>query len=278
MLKQRVITAIIFAAIVATLILLLPPRGLAVVFAALVLAAAYEWAALSGLESVAAKGLYVMALGALLAVSAWFLLPLPNIDVYGLDALLRLTVGVWVLAAVAIVLYPRASRFWGMQAGIAYMGFVVLAPPWVALVYLRTLPGGELLVLYAIGLIAMADLGAYFSGRAFGGPRLMPRVSPAKTWSGCAGGLLASVLFALAVGMAAGLSGTKLGQWLLLGGVTAAVSVVGDLLESMVKRHAGLKDSGSLLPGHGGLLDRLDSLSAGMPIFALGLLHCGIFW
>ena len=127
-------------------------------------------------------------------------------------------------------------------------------------------------------MIAFADIGAYFAGRAIGGAKLMPRVSPGKTWAGFGGGMLASLALALVVGTLAGLGGVRLAAWVALAGASALVSVFGDLLESMVKRHGGLKDSGSLLPGHGGLFDRLDSLTAGLPVLAFGLLQAGSFW
>jgi phosphatidate cytidylyltransferase len=273
MLKQRVITAIILASILVALILWLPPGLLATVFALVMMMAAYEWSALAGIESRIARAVYSLALGATLLLATQFM------DWRsGAPALLGLIALAWLVAAVVIAFYPRGSGLWGANATVAGIGFLVLAPAWIAVVVLRDAPGGEGLVIYAIALISMADIGAYFSGRALGGPKLMPRVSPAKTWSGCVGGMILSAAFALGVGIAIGLSARRLLLWVAIGAMAAAFSVIGDLLESMVKRHCGKKDSGSLLPGHGGLLDRLDSLSAGLPVFALGILHAGRFW
>ncbi|HNC69758.1 MAG TPA: phosphatidate cytidylyltransferase, partial [Pseudomonadales bacterium] len=170
----------------------------------------------------------------------------------------------------------RDPAVWGSRWTLLLVGLVVLVPPWLALVFLRALPQGEYLLIYVIALIAFADMGAFFAGRRIGGPKLMPRVSPGKTWAGFAGGVCASLLLALAVGVGFGFAGAQLALWCVLAVLTAVASVFGDLLESMVKRHGGQKDSGSLLPGHGGLLDRLDSLSAGLPVFAFVLARTGL--
>lgn len=277
MLKQRVITALAFAAVIVAMIQLLPLQALAALFALFVIAAAYEWAAMSGLVSRGGRAMYALAVGLMLLLAGSTLL-FSRIESHGVDVLLRIAALLWTLAVAAIVSYPRGSALWGGRVSIALIGLAVLVPAWIALVYLRVSPAGTWLVIYAIAVVAVADIAAYFSGRAFGGAKLMPRVSPAKTWSGCIGGILGSALFATTVGVVCGISGQRLWLWIAIAGVTAAMSVVGDLLESMVKRHAGIKDSGSLLPGHGGLLDRFDSQSAGLPVFALCLLHAGAFW
>lgn len=275
---QRVITAVIFAALAVALFLLGPPLLMAGVIGLLVLAAAWEWSALCGIEVRAARSAYVLALALVLACSAWWMAPLPMVDAAALAWVFAFACAGWLLATLAVVAYPRGSALWGGQGSRALIGIVVLAPPWLAVLYLRSLPEGEYLVLLAIALIACVDIGAYFSGRAIGGPKLMPRVSPAKTWAGLCGGLLASLALALVAVPVSGLPTARLPAWLAVCAATALASVVGDLLESMVKRHSGIKDSGSLLPGHGGLFDRLDSLTAGLPVFAFGMLASGGFW
>jgi phosphatidate cytidylyltransferase len=134
-------------------------------------------------------------------------------------------------------------------------------------------PDGRRLLFLLVLLIAAADIGAYFGGRRFGRHKLAPRVSPGKTWEGLAAGLLAALLVAAA--MARLLDFPAL-PWLAVCLVVVLLSVVGDLLESMFKRRAGLKDSSALLPGHGGVLDRIDSLTAAGPAFLLGLLLLGV--
>jgi phosphatidate cytidylyltransferase len=277
-LKQRVITALIFAALVVGVVLAAPVWLTAVLFGLLVLGAAWEWAALAGIGARAARLAYAGLLGLALVLAAGVLGVSGHPDGAALRAVLAVTLLFWLLAAVAVVCYPRGAAAWGGRAALAGIGFVVLVPPWLAILFIRSLAHGEYLVIYAIALIAFADIGAYFAGRAIGGAKLMPRVSPGKTWAGFGGGLLASLALAAVVGLAAGLGGAGLLRWLALAGASATASVFGDLLESMVKRHGGCKDSGSLLPGHGGLFDRLDSLTAGLPVLAFGLLHAGISW
>ncbi|MBP8925803.1 MAG: phosphatidate cytidylyltransferase [Pseudomonadales bacterium] len=278
MLKQRILTALIFSLLVVALILLAPPAWMGMALALLVLAAAWEWAALAGLSTRAAKGGYVVLAGFTLGGTGLLLAPWSAPPMPGLDALFALSLCAWSLAGLGVVCYPRGAGIWGGNTRLQAMGLLVLVPPWSAALYLRSLPHGEYLVICAIAIIAFADIGAYFAGRALGGPKLRPRVSPGKTWSGFCGGIAASLLLALLVGMTAGMSGARLGAWLAVALGAVLASVVGDLLESMVKRHGGIKDSGSLLPGHGGLFDRLDSLTAGLPVFAFGLMCVGETW
>jgi phosphatidate cytidylyltransferase len=134
-------------------------------------------------------------------------------------------------------------------------------------------PDGRTLLLYLLVLIAAADVGAYFGGRSLGRHKLAPRVSPGKTWEGFIAGMLAA---AAAAAAGAALFGAPIGPWIAVCVVTALVSVVGDLAESMFKRRVGLKDSSNLLPGHGGVLDRVDSLTAAGPMFLLGLHLLGV--
>jgi len=156
------------------------------------------------------------------------------------------------------------------------MGVAVLLPTWLALSYLRNLPNGAWLLLMLVALVAIADIGAYFFGRRFGKAKLAPAVSPGKSWAGFWGGLACSVSFMAALwyfwpgGMP-----VSLPAMLVLAAITSLASVLGDLLESMVKRHRGIKDSSQLLPGHGGVMDRVDSLTAASPVFALGLMSVG---
>ena len=278
MLKQRVLTALVFAALVIGVVLYAPVALTAALFGLLVLGASWEWAALAGFSTRGARLGYV-GLVALALVLGARLVGAPGwIDAAALARVLYPVLGFWLLAALAVLAYPRAAGAWGGRGALAVIGLLVLVPPWLAVLFIRSLPHGEYLVIYAIAVIAFADIGAYFAGRAIGGAKLMPRVSPGKTWAGFGGGMLASMALAASVGAGAGLGAARLGAWVALAGAGAFVSVFGDLLESMVKRHGGLKDSGSLLPGHGGLFDRLDSLTAGLPVLAFGLLQAGSFW
>jgi len=157
------------------------------------------------------------------------------------------------------------------------MGLLVLVLGWFAAVYLLCLPRGPLMLISMVLIVAVADIGAYFAGTYLGQHKLAPDVSPGKTWEGFLGGLAACVLLGLAYWQLLPLDAAHIGlaSVLAVTVVTALVSVVGDLTVSMVKRESGVKDSGSLLPGHGGVLDRLDSLCSAAPVFALGLILAG---
>jgi phosphatidate cytidylyltransferase len=170
--------------------------------------------------------------------------------------------------------YPSSGVLWGHGILRLLMGTLVLIPTWVALVYVRQQDNGAWLVLLLMLIVALADSGGYFVGRRFGKHKLAPAVSPGKTWEGFAGGLAANCLLALLLAQSLNVNVLIM---LALAVPTSLVSVLGDLLESMVKRHAGVKDSGAILPGHGGILDRVDGITAGAPVFALALLASGAF-
>ncbi len=169
-----------------------------------------------------------------------------------------------------LTLAPLRGQAWAA----ALAGLPVLVPAWLALSYLHRVPErGPQLTLFLLLLVFAADIGAYFAGRAFGRLKLAPQVSPGKTWEGVIGGLSSAALIAYAGALWFKFDTIAI---LGLGCAVALVSVVGDLTESMFKRHVGLKDSGAILPGHGGMLDRLDSITAAAPVFALGMVWLGV--
>jgi phosphatidate cytidylyltransferase len=178
-----------------------------------------------------------------------------------------------------VVLYQRsAGRRPGTPGVLALrlVGLAVLVPPWLALVAVHGSGSlGPWLMLFLLVLIWTADSGAYFAGRRFGRRKLAVHVSPGKSIEGVLGALLLGGLFALACGHALGYAGAALAAFVLLGIATVLVSVLGDLFESLIKRYRAVKDSGGLLPGHGGVLDRVDSLTAAAPFFAVGLAWLG---
>ncbi|MCW8905688.1 MAG: phosphatidate cytidylyltransferase [Sedimenticola sp.] len=270
MLLHRILTALLLLPLVIALVLYLPQVGFALALAAVILLAASEWTRLAGLTSPLPRALYlgVMAAGML---GGWFLLSFPDLLLW----LFVLTGLGWLVISLKIIRYhPQKARPAGHTVKLL-LGLFVLLPTWIALVRLHGdgIRGPEL-VLFTLSLSWVADTGAYFSGRAWGRVKLAPNVSPKKTWEGVYGALVA-------VGLWSGLlywfrpeSGSPW-QLLLLCLLVCLVSVVGDLFESLMKREAGLKDSGNLLPGHGGILDRIDSLTAVAPVFLLGLLLLG---
>lgn len=266
MLKQRIITACALLLVLGGAVALASPAQFALLSALIVLLAGWEWGGLVVPGVRAVRALYVLVLGLLMAAWQWLLPDVP--DLFRLREVLGIAGLFWALALLWVLAYPASARVWGYAPVLALMGGLVLLPCWLALVWLREAYGLGLL-LYLAALVSTADIGAYFAGRAFGRRKLAPAVSPGKSWAGFWGGLLAvSLLAGLAVWQGWFASHTAWQLW-LASMLAALASVLGDLLESMVKRFRGIKDSGRILPGHGGVLDRLDSLTAAAPVFAL---------
>jgi phosphatidate cytidylyltransferase len=255
---------VLLAALVIGVLYVLPDPAAIGAIALVMLAGAWEWAAFVGLRSARGRAGYV----ALVAAAIWALWAASR-DGASLRTILALTM-LWWLAGLLWLMF--AARRGGRLAA-ALAGLAVLAPATVGLARLVLIePHGRALLLFLLVLIAAADVGAFFGGRRFGRRKLAPVVSPGKTWEGLMWGMLAA---SLAATVGAVLLDQPLLPWLLLSLAVALVSVVGDLVESMFKRRTGLKDSGRLLPGHGGVLDRIDSLTAAAPAFMLGLLALG---
>lgn len=179
------------------------------------------------------------------------------------------SVPVWLFAAWCVKVYPKKTAVWFSKPVLFYIGFVLIVATISGMFYLWQQSPWWLL--YAMALVWCADTGAYFAGRAFGKRKLAPTVSPKKTYEGMVGGLILCMAVMAWVGwVLIDVPDTYMMVFFVLSMLAALISVLGDLLESMVKRKAGVKDSGTLLPGHGGLLDRIDSMMATVPIFALG--------
>ncbi|HKX53390.1 MAG TPA: phosphatidate cytidylyltransferase [Nitrosospira sp.] len=171
----------------------------------------------------------------------------------------------WIFGA---TIFLKSKRPIGSTMLLAVIGWLVLVPTCLALYQLRAID--PLLLLGFMATIWLSDTAAYFSGRAWGKNKLAPSISPGKTWEGVAGALVAVLVYALIWGYSGDTVPATLLIPLLL--LLAALGIVGDLFESLMKRHAGLKDSGNILPGHGGILDRIDALTSTLPIAALALL------
>lgn len=272
MLKARIITALILAPIAVGGIFLLPPLGFALFTGAIIVVGAWEWANMSGIGHPAGRMGYALA-------TALILYALLNVPY---SAVLWVALLWWCVCFLMVRSYPAGSETWGSLPARAVMGLFVLVPAWVGLNHLRT--GGFqfgdssnnlLLILYVLCVVWVADIGAYFAGRAFGKSKLAPRVSPGKSWAGVWGGMVAVAVFALVVSALASAEAHESVLLLAASLATGLVSVLGDLLESMLKRHRGIKDSSQLLPGHGGIMDRIDSLTAAIPVFALFITQLG---
>lgn len=272
MLTIRIITALILAPIAIGGIFFLPPLGFAVFTGVAIAIGAWEWANMAGLTHQVARVVY----GAFVALVLYVLIQTEALNVLWLAL-------VWWLACFWLVSrYPRNTDLWQAVPLRAIMGLLVLVPAWVGLNHMRTgsfqfgdVSNNLLMILYVFCVVWVADIGAYFAGRAFGKAKLAPLVSPGKSWAGVWGGLIAVAVLAVIVSQLAGATMQSTVLLLLASLITGAVSVLGDLLESMMKRFRGIKDSSQLLPGHGGILDRIDSLTAAIPIFALLVTQLG---
>lgn len=271
MLLQRILTALILVPLVVGGALYLPDPYLALILAVVVLLGGWEWTRLAMLESVAGRVVFLCLLVGLL-VAGWLLLQEMPGSALWVSSLASLW---WLLAALMLIRYRPGSGSAAPPIKLLY-GLMVLLPPWFSLLVIHRLPeDGPLLMLFVMVLIWVADTGAYFSGRRFGRAKLAPYISPGKTREGVYGALLGAALCGLLLYQLRPQTGALL-LLILFCLLLALVSVVGDLFESLLKRQAGLKDSGQLLPGHGGMLDRIDSLTAAAPVYLLGLLLLGV--
>jgi phosphatidate cytidylyltransferase len=264
-LGKRIATASVLAAVLLVVVLWLPPMATVVVLTALVLAGGWEWSAFLRLRSKAGRGVYVAVLAALLP-SAWFL----TVTAAGRNMFLIVALLWWVVALCWIVFAPRRVAPWSA----ALAGALALVPAWLGLVRLRwDLSDGAQWVLFALILVWVADIGAYFIGRRFGRLRLAPEVSPGKTWEGVIGGVAASAIVAV---LGSAWFHLPLAIFVPLCLAAVSFSIVGDLTESLLKRFAGVKDSGTLFPGHGGVMDRMDSVTGAVPVLFFGLALLGV--
>jgi phosphatidate cytidylyltransferase len=222
---------------------------------------AWEWARLAGFTAQSMR----IGYAAVVAVMLLVMHLLPGLAPWILGA----SVIWWGVATYLVLTYPQTSEHWASAACKLVVGLLILLPAWQGLVLIKQEPLGNWLIMAVMVLVWGADIGAYFSGRAFGKRKLAPQVSPGKSWEGVYGGLVASLLITVIVGFVRDWTVAQLFKGLVGAALIVFVSVVGDLTESMFKRQSGIKDSSNLLPGHGGVLDRIDSLTAAIPVFAV---------
>ena len=269
MLKQRIITGIVLGVVVIGTILVLDTFWVRVLFAGMLFAATGELLRLTIKPPTWAAAL---ASGAFVMLFWWSLSSVNTLLIYW-QSLAGLAL--WILITFGLLAYRHSGRL-PLLARVLLLG-LGLDLVWICLhgvVYLHAAYGGEML-LYMFSLVWIADIGAYFSGRRFGKHKLAPAISPGKTWEGLCGGLVANLFWILGVYQLNSGWGLGLAEFFLIGVATSLISVVGDLFISVLKREAGVKDSGKLLPGHGGVLDRIDSLIAASPVFVAGTFLAG---
>ena len=265
-LKLRIASALALAVIMVAAIWYLPTPWLAAFLLLLSLLAAREWAKLAGIVTRGGWLLYAITVSATVA-ALWVATSEWPLVVH--VALVGATV-FWVLALAAVLAYPRCRSILQSKPTMIVAGLIVVPTAWLALVEVANAPRGPAVLIWLLAAVAAADIGAFFAGRRFGQRRLAPLVSPGKTWEGAVGGAIATLAWGV-VG-ATYFSRDAPSTWPVWLGLVAILfmaSVTGDLFESAFKRAAGVKDSGGLLPGHGGVLDRVDSIIAAAPVFAV---------
>jgi len=248
--------------------------------ALIVLLAAWEWAAFLGLASGTVRMPYVLSIASMIVVMALWLGVLPgaeSIDGVRVAALQALGLLFWGFAILMLRGYPEHSSAWNKRSTIAFMGLCALLPTWAGIVQLKYLMPEGYMALVLIVMVASVDVGAFFVGTFFGHTKLAPQLSPKKSWEGVWGGLGTCLVLGVSFIFLLDrylmpLDAVQLVILLALSFCVTFFGVVGDLLESMLKRNCDIKDSGAILPGHGGLLDRVDSLMAVTPIFVLTVL------
>ena len=285
MFRDRVITAVVLLVVVLGGLFYLPANWFRAVIAVLVLMSAWEWGTLMGGIKKRLRTLYGACAVALVAFP--YLMTF-HFGEWGGDKLNRFVTSVlwlsacwWAVACFLIVRFPKYTSLWHSLTAKGIIGWLTLVPWGFGLIALRTLPstdphyGAELLLL-ALLLVWAADTGGYLFGRKLGKNKLLPTVSPGKTVEGLAGGMLLSGVVAVGGYHYFQIQSEHLYAYVLTCVLTVVLGVFGDLLESMLKRDVGIKDSGSILPGHGGILDRIDSLTAAIPMFTLGALYWAV--
>jgi phosphatidate cytidylyltransferase len=272
MLWQRVVTSFVLLALILGAVFTLP-ASLFYLFILLVMGiAAWEWSSLAGISNTVYRALYVSVLLAAMLVSTHKAVPI--------NMFFGVAVVCWLIALVFIYAYPSAQTLWSKKPALLIAGLPLFVPSWLAFFVLRNQSNHEFHILFLFFLVAAADTGAYFAGRTFGKHKLAVRVSPNKTWEGFVGGVLACTFLVAVTAFIFSehlpeMNSLRWFKLIIAGLVIAVFSVVGDLFESMVKRNRDVKDSGMILPGHGGILDRIDGLTAAAPVYVMCLIQLG---
>jgi phosphatidate cytidylyltransferase len=267
MLLQRFLTALVLAPLMLAGIYLLPDEAFRLFIGVIILLGAWEWANIAGYSSIIQRSVITVAMALiLLAVHLAFSVQ----SAIWLSLVLASLIW-WIAASLIVFRYPNASGWLSYGPLKLLVGLPILGAFWLGLVWLKSQGSADLLLTWLMLLVWGADIGAYFAGRTFGKRKLAPNVSPGKTWAGVYGGMFTSIVISLIIAYFY-LPDHSVKGWVWLMALSSAVvgiSVMGDLFESLLKRNRGIKDSSALLPGHGGVLDRIDSLCAATPMFVL---------
>jgi len=279
LLKSRLITALILIPLVIAALFWLPLSGFAIITIIICMLAAWEWGQFAGMKTRQQRIWLAVLCGLLLSAMLFTLEPYQrNLHQFQMEGSLWASLLWWIVALILVLFYPASAALWRHSRTLRLLfGVLTLIPFFWGMMALRQYHydtdhfAGAWWLLFVMFLVWGADSGAYMFGRLFGKHKLAPKVSPAKIWEGFFGGLLSSAIIAWLFALLAPLSVAP-GTLIICAVIATLASVLGDLTESMFKREAGIKDSGNLIPGHGGILDRIDSLTAAVPVFACLLL------
>lgn len=263
MLLPRVITALIFGTLIVAAIFKLSDKHFFLITALFTVVCSWEWASLITIKTLFSRFLWMFFMLIIFVISFW--LPLGVIWLCSLSW--------WSLVVMLLATYPRTRYIWSEKKWYGMiMGVVSIIPAGLAANVIKHYNHGAVILLYALLVVIVADSGAYFAGRYFGKRPLALKLSPKKTMEGVVGGLTAALVLSICGAVYFDLGIAAAAFFVFISMLSAMYSVVGDLYISMLKRERGMKDTGKILPGHGGLLDRLDGINAAMPIFAFGLM------
>lgn len=265
MFKQRFATASVLALVFISALLFLTTPVFISLMMLVILIAGWEWADLARIRSILGKLLFVLALLLCMLAIANYVGIFTELD-YSLSYKICLaTIALWAVIFLWLQGYPSSAILWSPRPIVICLGIVLLSVTWLALASIISLDKGRFLILLAVAIIIFADVGGYLIGKSIGRHKLAPTISPGKTWEGLFGGMLLQIF--LVLGLILYFSQIHWYKLCLLVFPVAISSVIGDLFESMLKRHRGVKDSSNLLPGHGGFLDRLDGVMPALPLF-----------
>ena len=267
MLWQRILTAVVLIPIVVLAIFATSDHTFSLIMSAVFAYATWEWSQLSGIKKTICRFGYVIVMLVLMWLSSF----VASVIVF------CIALAFWIVVMASFVQYSKTGSIKWLQTSWhkAIAGVFVLVPSWLALVVIKSAMGASW-VLYSMAIIWVADSAAYFVGRAMGKRKLAEKISPKKTWEGVIGALIAVTIVAFIGAWYLDIPTVMWPSLVIVTIVTAMVSVTGDLFESVLKRLSGVKDSGSFLPGHGGLMDRIDAITAGLPVIALGFYLIGL--
>jgi len=275
MFKLRLITATILAVLFAFTLMLLSPEVFASLIVLVVLLAGWEWTDLAGINAKLGKLAYLIILLLSMVIASYFIGIHGEFNQQLSYQICLVIVVLWAIIFLWLQGYPSSAILWSPQLIMCLLGLILLTSTWLALASIVSLENGQWMLALAITIVVLADLGGYMAGKLFGRHKLAPTISPGKTWEGFMGAIILEILLILLLKII-----VPNADWFKLVFLVISVSlcsVIGDLFESMLKRHRGVKDSSSLLPGHGGVLDRLDGVMAALPIFFVILIKASPF-